>query len=212
MPRYNLLIACDEIYYTKWAISLLKSVHLHAPWLTLHCHLVNAPTVELLDFVNYTHEEITFVSEDQKLGYLQAVRFLAVADKFKNNELVVTLDCDSLCIAQFTKAEFAKLFEKQYVMHHPKAARWLAGFVTFNNNNTFRQHFSDRLRSIPLDQIISGWDQVILEELAKIYNFVKLPTDWISIGKPKKNTKFITLKGSQRESEKYLLIYNRHLQ
>lgn len=208
MPRYNLLIACDKVYYEKWGIVFLKSLRYHVPWLSLHCHLVNVDETIKLDYVDYTHESTSFVNDDQKLGYLQAVRFLAVADKFKNDESVITLDCDSLCVKSFTEEEFSTLFEKQYVLRHLKDARWMAGFVTFKDNH-FRQAYANKLKSIPIDNFPIGWDQTVMEMIAEEYKFTALPRSWISIGKHKNDSNFMTFKGSQKYREKYIEIYNR---
>lgn len=97
MPRYNVLLGCDQKYYDEWAVPLLKSIHRHNPWLNLHCHIVN-PTVEnSLDNVDITTEKREFINSEAEISYLQSVRFLAVAEKFNNNENVFTLDADSIC-------------------------------------------------------------------------------------------------------------------
>ena len=205
--QYNLLIACDKAYYEKWGITFLKSLKFHVPWLSLHCHLVNVEDTTKLDYVDYTHEVTEFVNDDQKLGYLQAVRFLAVANKFKNNESVITLDCDSLCLKSFSQEEFKTLFQKQYVLQHIKDFRWMAGFVTFSDNH-FRQAYANELLKKPINEWPVGWDQTVMEQIAKQYKFIPLDRKWISIGKHKNNSTFITFKGSQKYKEKYLEIYN----
>jgi hypothetical protein len=206
MHQYNLLIACDKLYYEKWAINFLKSLRLHVPWLSLHCHLVNVEDTTKLDYVDYTHETTEFVNDDQKLGYLQAVRFLAVANKFKNNESVITLDCDSLCVKGFSQQEFETLFEEQYILQHSKDNRWMAGFVTFNDNY-FRQGYANHLLSKPIDEWPIGWDQTVMKEIAAEYKFVPVDRKWISIGKHTNNSAFITFKGTQKFKDKFLNIY-----
>lgn len=204
---YNLLVACDQVYYQDWCITFLKTLHLHVPWLKLHCHLVNADTVQKLPYVDYTHEQVEYINDDQKLGYLQAVRFLAVADKFKNNERVIVLDCDSLCVRPFTPEEFATLFEQQYVLRHTKIdRRWMAGFVTFKDNH-FRQAYAARLRAKPVAEWLPGWDQDVMKEICEEYNFVELSKDWITVGKHNGRSAFFTSKGSQKFKEKYLARY-----
>jgi len=130
MPRYNVLLGCDQKYYNDWAIPLLKSIHRHNPWLHLHCHIVN-PTVEnSLDNVSITTEKREFLNDEAKISYLQSVRFLAVAEKFNKNENVFTLDADSICTRTIAQgAAIERLFNKQHVLKHHKENRWLAGFV-----------------------------------------------------------------------------------
>src|SRR5210317_1926416 len=97
MLRYNVLIGCDQNYFDQWAVPLLQSINHHNPWLNLHCHIVNPTKENTLDSVSITHEKKDFLNNESKISYLQSVRFLAVANKFRKNEHVITLDADSIC-------------------------------------------------------------------------------------------------------------------
>ena len=212
MHPYNILIGCDQAYFNDWAVPLLRSINTHNPWINLHCHIVN-PTVEnSLDNVSITTETREFANDESKISYLQSVRFLVVADKFKNNEKVITLDADSICTRRIgQEAAIRRLFSKQHVLKHHKEDRWLAGFVVFNNNG-FRQEYAKELRSVPYDSWKWGRDQKILNQLSKKYKFVELDKLWMSIGKNKNNTSaFLTLKGEQKFTEKYLKAYKKYL-
>jgi hypothetical protein len=206
MNKFNLLIACDKHYYETWGINFLKSLRLRAPWLALHCHLVNVSETITLKNVDYSYETTSFVDDKQKLAYLQSVRFLAVANKFKNDESVITVDCDSLCVKSFSEEEFSTLFEKQYVLQYLKDDRWLAGFVTFKDNY-FRQKYAKELLKKPINDWPPGWDQDVLKEISEKHNFVKLEDKWISVGKYR-NAIFYTTKGSQKFKERYIVLYN----
>ena len=203
---YNILIGCDQAYFDDWGIALLESIQYHVPWISLHCHIVNPTQENILPNVTITEETIDFPTDEVKIAYLQAVRFLAVADKFINDEYVITLDADTICAREFSQEEFDELFKHQYVLHHPKDDRWLAGFVVFINNN-FRQEYARQLRSLPLEEWEWGRDQLILNELIDDFAFRSLPKEWMAIGKNKSNRAFLTLKGDQKYSEKFLNIY-----
>ena len=206
--QYNLLIAADKIYYSQWAITFLKTLHYHVPWLSLHCHLVNSKDVEKLPYVNYTHEEIQFSNDDQKLGYLQAVRFLAVANKFTNNESVVVLDCDCLCVKPFTQDQFSKLFDQQFVLqYNKKDRRWMAGFVTFKDNE-FRQAYAAELLKKPVEDWPIGWDQEVMKQISEKYKFVELSDDWMSLMKYNGKSYFFTGKGGKKFKQSFLERYN----
>ena len=210
MPRYNVLLGCDQKYYDEWAVPLLKSIHHHNPWISLHCHIVN-PTVEnSLDNVNITTEKREFLNSDTKIAYLQAVRFLVAAEKFSNNENVVTLDADSICTRPIIEpTEIENLFQKQYVLQHHKEDRWLAGLVVFNQNG-FRQELNKELTSIAFDNWQWGRDQIVLNTFANEFNFQSVGNQWMSIGKNKTNSVFLTLKGNQKVKEKFLINYQRY--
>ena len=167
----------------------------------------NADNVEKLPYVDYTYETVEYINNDQKLAYLQGVRFLAVAGKFRNNESVIVLDCDSLCVDSFTVDEFATLFEQQYVLRNTKIdQRWMAGFVTFKDNY-FRQAYVRELLKKPISEWLPGWDQDVMKQISEEYNFVELSKDWITVGKHNGRSKFFTSKGSQKFKEKYLERY-----
>ena len=206
MPRYNILIGCDQKYFDEWGIVLLRSIQKYNPQLSLHCHIVNPTKNNQLKNVDITSEYINFSSNEVKISYLQSIRFLVVADKFSKNEKVITLDADSICTRSLNNLD--ELFKKQHVLSHHKEDRWLAGFVTFNDNG-FRQEYSSQLKIEPLEKWKWGRDQLVLNKLSKEYQFKKLPIEWMSIGKNKSNSAFLTLKGDQKVKDKYLNIYKK---
>jgi hypothetical protein len=210
MLRYNILIGVDQKYYNDWGINLLKSINHHNPWVSLHCHIVNPADVVELPFVNYTYETIDFENEDSRIGYLQAVRFLAVAYKFSNNELVITLDADTICTKPFTEQEFSTLFDHTTVLQHPKQPRWLACLVSFDETD-FRHEYATLLRELPIDEWKFGRDQDILATLDEKYQFRAVNQQWMSIGKNKNNSVFLTLKGEQKTTKKYLNWYSPYI-
>jgi len=210
MQRYNILIGCDQAYFDKWAIPLLQSIQRHNLWINLHCHIVNPAKDNSLDSVSITSENINFVNDESKISYLQSVRFLAVANKFSKNERVITLDADSICTREIEKTAIERLFEKQYVLKHHKENRWLAGFVVFNDNG-FRKEYARELNHIPVDKWKWGRDQTVLNQLADAYKFEKLDPLWMAIGKNRNSSAFLTLKGEQKETDKYLNVYRKYL-
>lgn len=209
MHPYNILIACDQKYYDDWASVLLNTTHYHNPWIKLRCHVVNPVNLKKLDFVEYTTESISFSNSISKVAYLQAARFIA-ASKIPITECVITLDADTICTRSFTLKEFSSLFEKQYVLQHHKEPRWLAGLVTFGNNN-FRTRYAELLNAKKIEDWEWGRDQKVMPELDAEFNFVPVDKSWMSIGKNKHNSVFLTLKGEQKETDKYLEWYKRYV-
>lgn len=207
---FNILTACDQNYYETWAIPLLQSIRKHNPWLNLHCHVVNPTKDNVLEGVSVTSENINFVNDESKISYLQSVRFLTVANKFSKNEFVITLDADTICTREIDKDAIENLFKKQYVLKHHKDDRWLAGFVSFNDNG-FRQEYANELNSVPLEKWKWGRDQTVLNQLADDYKFEKLDPLWMAIGKNKNSSAFLTLKGEQKVTDKYLDVYRKYL-
>ena len=205
MQACSILVGVDQKYYDDWASTLLKSINFNCSDIKLRCHVVNPKNLKKLPFVEYTTEYREFANEDSKIAYLQAVRFLEVA-KLPITESVVTLDADSICCKYFSEDEFKELFKSQFVAYKIKTQRFLAGFIAFGNNN-FRQRYAEILNEEQIDDWQWGRDQKVFAKLREEFTFVQLDTKWLSIGKNGLGSKFLTLKGGQKESNKYLAIY-----
>lgn len=206
--KYNIFLACDQTYYNDWCANCIVSIQKNIPWLSIHVLIVNPTTVSEIPGVTYHYEQVDFPNDTCKIAYYQAVRFLRVADYFSPDEYVMTIDCDTLCVKSFTKHEFETITKDIHVQRHQKANRWMAGLVTYGINNNFRNELKEKLSSIPLEKWSYGWDQTVLNQLAIEFDYKKLEVgNWMSFGKGK--GKFLTLKGGQKNSEKYLSTYNK---
>lgn len=209
MQTYNILIGCDQLYYDEWGETLLKSIRHFNPWVNLHAHIVNPCNLKKLPYVDYTTKTINFPNDTAKIGYLQSCRFLAVADKFKDEDLVMTIDADSICTKEFSEDSFRLITNSVTVLKHPKDDRWLAGLVTYGTEN-FKKDYAKLLNELPLQDWAPFHDQTVLAHLSTLYQFTSQES-WMSIGKNGKNNNqrvFLTLKGNQKYKEKYLQIYN----
>ncbi len=206
----NILIACDSQYYSNWAVYCIRSIRKLVPWLKVTVVVVNPTQIEEIPEVTYVYDYVTFPTEESKVAYYQAIRFIKCAELFPNNELVMSIDCDTILQSSFTRQEFEKVCSTINVLRHHKADRWMAGLVTYGNDNLFRKTIKEKLLSLPLDKWEYGWDQTVLNSLATEFNYNKVEVGgWMSFGKG--CGKFLTLKGSQKYKEKFLINYDRTL-
>ena len=206
----NILIACDTAYYFQWTINCIKSIKKFVPWINIIVVIVNAENITEIDGVKYIYEHVDFADDENKIAYYQAVRFLKCADLFPNGELVMSIDCDTILTRSFSEKDFKKICRTVHVQRHQKANRWMAGLVTYGDNNDFRIRIRDQLLSRPRETWEYGWDQKILNHLAIEFNYQKLEVgDWMSFGKG--NGIFLTLKGDQKISPKHLDSYKTKL-
>lgn len=203
----TVLIGCDQAYYDTWAISLLRSIQYHAPWVSLHCHIVNPKNLIELPTVRYTTEHRVFSNDESLISYLQAVRFKVAYEEYSIQPVMI-LDADSICTKNFTEQDYDQAVEGETVLHHPKADRWLAGLVATNNPVFLRDYYTE-LTSEPFNLWQWGRDQDILALLSKQYQYRSADKYWISIGKNGNQSVFLTLKGEQKTKEKYLAYYNK---
>lgn len=206
----NIIIGCDQSYFDNWAKNLLYTVNKHCPFIKLHCHIVNPTRNNNLPYVDITSENINFSNDIAKISYLQSVRFIVAYEKFNKTDKVFSLDCDTICTRPIFKNNLNELFKQQYVLQHMKDKRWLAGFVTLANYE-FRLELYKRLTSVEINDREWGRDQIILDTLKDEFKFKPLPLEWMSIGKNKNNSVFLTLKGEQKTTDKYLSWYKRYM-
>ena len=203
----NILLACDKTYYIDWGINCIKSILHFNPWLDVTIILSGVKKVDEIPNVNYVYDDFNVQTLENPIPYFQAVRFIKCADLFPNNELVMSIDCDTLCAKSFTEQEFSSITNSIHVQRHQKADRWMAGLVTYGNSNTFRKEYKERLLEENPINWKYGRDQDVLNQLAHKYNFKKLNVGgWMSFGRG--SGTFLTLKGDQKVSPGYLENYN----
>ena len=202
----NIFIACDGKYYDKWGLNCLRTIQNYNPWIQLTAHIVNPISKNELTKVHYFYEDRSFVNEASEISYYQSVRFIKCSEYFPNNELVMTIDCDTVCTRSFSIAEFTHVCQTTHVQRHQKADKWMAGLVTYGNTSAFRNDLKTNLLKDPIELWKYGRDQDVLNSMAYNYNFKGLNVgEWMSFGKGRGI--FITLKGTQKTKDKFLKNY-----
>ena len=215
---YNILLACDTIYYNEWAVNCIKSIQHFAPWITLTVVVVNPDNITELSNVKYEYVTQEFNNldpkrrEDTMISYYQSLRFIKCAELFPNNELVMTMDCDTICTREFSKQDFENISKTIHVQTHQKDLNlWMCGVVTFGNDSVFRNRIRQALLEQQIDLCNIGRDTVILNMLSTEFNYNPLAIGtWMGFGKG--DAIFLTLKGTQRTSPRFLEKYNNILE
>lgn len=209
--KYNLLLACDRSYYDQWVPTLIRSVQTWLPWLSITVVLADSDPVEEIPEVRYVYHTSPDLEEDQRIAYYQALRFLVCAELFDDDQLVMTLDVDTICTQSFYLAEWLPLAQTPHALWHDKQQNWLAGMVTFGTGRKFRQAFREALLATPLDQWIYGHDQIVLRSLVGRFSIKPISNlgKWITLGKGPGY--FLTLKGRQKQRPNSVQIYQNHV-
>jgi lipopolysaccharide biosynthesis glycosyltransferase len=199
---YNIFLACDPNYYVKWGEACIKSIQHFNPWLSITVIIINDTGIKKIPNVRYVYDY-----GPNTVAYMQAVRFLKCHEIFQDKKYIMSIDCDTLCTKSFSVESFIALTENVSVLKHHKENRWMAGLVTYGDIN-FRKQFKEKLLELPLDDWEYGWDQTVLNQLEKEFKFKEVQsTDWMSFGK--ESGIFLTLKGDQKTTLKYLKNYNK---
>lgn len=203
----NILLSADYIYYKHWAKNCIKSLQYYNPDIAITMVIAGKNKVDEIPNVRYYYDDVDISLLENPIAYYQSLRFLKVFDLFPNGELVMSIDCDTLCTEKFSTDRYRYITETIHVQHHHKKGRWMAGLVTYGNNNEFRKKYKEELLRFPMKNWKIGHDQKTLNRLAAEFKFGKLEVgDWMSFGRGKGT--FLTLKGDQKISPGYLETYN----
>lgn len=206
----HILVACDQNYYDKWGIELLKSTRYYNPssWLNVHCHIVNPSRgFEQVKDVDYTTEKYN----NPSIEYLQGVRFLVASNKLPTEQVMI-LDADTVCTKEFSQQEFDSVTSNVTVLKHHKHAAlhtWLCGLVTLGTGN-FRHEYADALLNTDILEWKYGHDQDVLNSLHSKYNFNEATANWMCMGKQNPKSVFLTLKGTHKLNPKYTNQFERY--
>ena len=206
----TVFFSCDEDYYNDWGINLIRSIQHYNPWMNIHAHVVNPKKLVEMKQVIYTTETKKFYSESERISYLQCSRFLAVPKYYPTTELVMAIDADTICTQSSDPDYFKQTAEHVSVLKHHKNNNWLAGLVTFGEND-FRHVFAKKILETNIWE--PGHDQKVLRSLSEIYDY-KEPTvsvPWMKQGISGYKGIFFTLKGEQKIAQKYRVLYNEQL-
>lgn len=204
--KLNLLICCDQTYHDRWVHDLAQSVRYYNDWLAITVVVVN-PDQQLVKIpgVQY-HIDRRELNEENRIAYLQALRFIVVPEIFRDDQLVMSIDADSICMRRIDPDRFNELCSRPAMLWHGKQQNWLAGMFTFSEDPTFRHQLRDHMLKTNIDAWVWGYDQISLRELAQTQEFVRIDDtgEWITIGKiGTSKAAFLTLKGAQKTKEPF---------
>jgi hypothetical protein len=200
----NLLLGCDGLYYQMYGINFIHTLKRHAAFLKIHIVVVNPTSnINQIKDVNYIFEIKTFSTDEEKIGYLQCVRFLKCNELFPNSERVITMDVDTLCNKNITEEKILSISESIHVLKFKE--KWLAGLVSFGNLPHFRQALQQELSSVPQTSWRPGFDQLKLRELEKrfLYNPVNVGSEWVTFNSRKFESFFTTFKGERKFNDSF---------
>lgn len=201
--RYNIFIACDSEYHEQWARELIRTVQFFNPTVRIVVLVINPHDIQEIPNVVYHYREQQ-LTDNNRVAYYQAARFLWAHEIFEEHDLVLCLDADTICTRAFTRSQFWRLTRQPHMLWHDKSERWLAGLVTFGRDPAFLRDLQQRLLEVPIEQWQPGHDQNVLRSMVEHWNIQPCSSigHWISIGKG--SGTFLTLKGEQKQDENRL--------
>ena len=238
LPQHKHIIyfSCDDIYYHRYGIPLIKSIIHQIPWITIHCHLLINDDVSFYNHkrVSYTYERITenFIKtipdgkivknghkKDKLTVYYSCARFLQIHKMFKPHQHVLQIDCDSLLFQKFPQHAFEALTTNVACMRKPKRPDLIIASAlslgTGNQGQSFRENLSDKLYK-QMEKHGAYWfiDQDVLQNIFNNNNYFEMPMLWNTWSFKKKDAYFRTGKGNKKDLGIFKLElekWNRHV-
>ena len=220
--KYIIYFSCDDIYYHKYGIPLIKSIVNQIPWINVHCHVMlrNKVIFYTHSQVSYSYENITeeFIQtipnakitkygqqKDKLIVYYSCARFMQIEKLFKKNQHILQVDCDSLLFRPFKKDEFESLTSTVKCMRKPKSPEKVIASAlslgTGEKGQSFREQLSDKLYK-KISDYGAYWfvDQDVLQDIFNNSNYTDMPLLWNTWSLKKKDAYFRTGKGNKKES------------
>ncbi len=198
---------CDFLYFEEYGKTLANSLKIYAPWATVHCHIFN-PTSEQLEWCKLKSISVSYEYIDPEIReaktYYACVRFIRVPEIFNSSARIISLDCDSVVIADLSENQFDKDTSSTKVFWRTKGGRSLASAVMFGPDN-IRNAYADILRKSFEDDSYQWFlDQNVMDQMISENKFgITTDTTWGTAAPHKKKGCIWTGKGDKKFSKEF---------
>jgi SAM-dependent methyltransferase len=163
--------ACDTQYLNTLAKALGSSINRHAPWAHMHFHVFDGTDQDrlwcLANGFTYSSEPTPREYSDtpeQKKAYWVNARFMRIPDLFHDDTAVISLDADSIMIADLSRDQFDQDMHHSWVTTSAnRGQRSLGSAVGFAADQA-RHYLKERLQQhLDHGQLYWYLDQEIMD-------------------------------------------------
>ena len=198
---------CDTLYFEKYGKSLANSLKIHAPWANIHCHIFN-PSTEQLEWCNKKRISVSYEFVDitirEPSTYYACVRFIRVPEIFQPSTRIISLDCDSIAIADLPKHQFISDTDTTKVFWRTKGGKSLASTVLFGPDNVRVVYANLLQKSFEDDSYKWFLDQDVMDKMISQKSFgIFTDTTWGTTAPKKKSALIWTGKGDRKLSKEF---------
>ena len=205
--KNNIFLACDNIFYHRFAINCAKTILHFSPYLHIHIHVVNHEGELFTDKnITYTFEKFPKLPEHPSTRFYASVRLVRAAELFEDWQHVMIIDVDSLQMYPIPESEYVKQTSKLSQLVR-KGGRWNNSMICLGLGEEAKK-FKDSIRSELLSRYIPDWDgwydQFCIDEIRNQHNIEPIELAWLSFTATKQKSYFYSGKGERKDSQDFV--------
>jgi hypothetical protein len=204
--KNNIFLACDNIFYHRFAINCAKTILHFSPYLHIHIHVVNHSGELFTDKnVTYTFEQFPSLPEHPSTRFYASVRLVRAAELFEDWQHVMIIDVDSLEMLAIPEDEFVKQSSKLSQLVR-KGGRWNNSMICLGlgeEARKFKESIKDELLSRPIPEWDGWYDQFCMDEIRSQHHIQPIELSWLNFSVNKQKSYFYSGKGERKESEEF---------
>jgi hypothetical protein len=209
--KHNIFLACDNIFYHRFAINCAKTILHFSPYLHIHIHVVNHEGELFTDKnITYTFEKFPKLPEHPSTRFYASVRLVRAAELFEDWQHVMIIDVDSLQLLPIPESEYVKQTSKLSQLVR-KGGRWNNGMVCVGLGEEAKK-FKDSIKAELLSRPIPLWDgwydQFCMDEIRNQHNIEPIALSWLNFTAKKRTSYFYSGKGERKDSEDFVAVTN----
>lgn len=209
---YNIFLACDNIFYHRFAVNCAKTIRYYAPYLHIHIHIVNHQGELFRDSnITYTFEKFPELPYEPATRYFASVRLLRADELFKNDQRVMIIDVDSLAVKPISKDEYVDQTSKLSQLVR-KGGRWNNSMICLgleNEADAFKKDIKQTLLEIPIPSWNGWYDQNCIDKIRNRHNIQPIDLSWLNFSYKKNNSSyFFSGKGERKDNPEFERITN----
>lgn len=216
LEKNNIFLACDNIFYHRFAINCAKSIRYFAPFAHIHIHVVNHSGDLYKDnSITYSFENFPQLPEHPSTRYYASVRLLRAEELFTDDQQVMIIDVDSLA----TKHIPQSLYHDQTLQLSQlvrKGGRWNNSMICLGIGevaNKFKKDIKKTLLEIPIPDWDGWYDQDCVGKIRNRHNIQPIDLSWLNFSyKKNSNSYFFSGKGERKDNPEFLRISNELLE
>jgi len=204
--KNNIFLACDNIFYHRFAINCAKTIRYFSPYLHIHIHVVNHEGYLYQDNkITYSFEKFPKLPEHPSTRYYASVRLLRSSELFDQDQRVMIIDVDSLALKPIQEHEYIDQTSKLSQLVR-KGGRWNNSMICLGlgkEADEFKKSIREKLLEIPITTWDGWYDQDCIDKIRHLHNIQPISLSWLNFTLKKNNSYFYSGKGERKENDKF---------
>lgn len=207
----NIFLACDNIFYHRFAINCAKTIRHFAPYLHIHIHVVNHSGDLFKDeSITYSFENFPQLPEHPSTRFYASVRLLRAEELFENDQRVMIIDVDSLATMPIPQSLYIDQTSRLSQLVR-KGGRWNNSMICLGLNeeaDKFKKDIKRSLLEIPIPNWDGWYDQDCIDKIRQHHNISPISLSWLNFSSKKSRSYFYSGKGERKDNPEFERITN----